>query len=90
MALSALGFKIQSDKTILKNCWNALRQNKEHEKFMIVTGKLEVDTIPALESVKMEVHNMRVKKQLVEKTRSTSLFVKCFGKLLAQYFNRWK
>ena len=55
MALSALGFQIQSDKSIMKQCFYAMRQNKEEEKLIYLCDKLSVDTEPALMSLNKDL-----------------------------------
>ena len=58
MAISALGFQVQSDKNILKMCWSALRQNKENEKLIFMNDKLHAETQPALESLTRDIGQM--------------------------------
>ena len=55
MAISALGFQVQSDKNILKMCWSALRQNKENEKLIFMNDKLYAETQPALVSLTRDI-----------------------------------
>ena len=55
MAISALGFQVQSDKNILKMCWSALRQNKENEKLIFMNDKLYAETQPALMSLTRDI-----------------------------------
>ena len=62
MALSALGFQIQSDKNILSQCWAALRQNKESEKLIFLTDKLVGDTDPALMTLNKDIKEIEGKK----------------------------
>ena len=58
MAISALGFQVQSDKNILKMCWSALRQNKENEKLIFMNDKLYAETQPAIETVTRNIGQM--------------------------------
>lgn len=44
MALSALGFQIQADRNILKQCFAAMRLNKEEEKLIYIRDKLTMET----------------------------------------------
>ena len=64
MALSALGFQLQSDKSIMKSCWAALRQNKENEKLTFLTDKLSNEVEPGLMSVNKDLKAIGDKKTL--------------------------
>ena len=55
MALSALGFEIQSKRSILKQCWDALRQNKEQEKYQYIHDRLNSETTPACEMLRSNI-----------------------------------
>ena len=90
MALSALGFQIQSDKNILSQCWAALRQNKESEKLIFLTDKLVGDTDPALMTLNKDIKEIEGKKTAQAQKRATNVFVTVFGRLLSQYFQMWK
>ena len=55
MALSALGFQLQSKKSILKQCYDALRQNKEQEKYTYVYDRLNVQEGPTCENLRSSI-----------------------------------
>ena len=53
--MSVLGFKKDCNKSMLKTCFDALKHNKEEEKFMLMSEALEGDCLPAIESVSKDI-----------------------------------
>ena len=49
--MTVLGFKKDCNRTLLKQCFDALRISKEEEKFILMTEALEGDCQPAIESL---------------------------------------
>ena len=50
-SMTVLGFKKDCNRTLLKQCFDALRISKEEEKFILMTEALEGDCAPAIESL---------------------------------------
>ena len=90
MTLSALGFQRQADKNIVRQCFASLRQNKEEEKLTYVSDKLNCDTFPQMQIVKADLIKIDKNGQLASKKRATTAFMTLFGRLLSQYFQKWK
>ena len=53
--MSVLTFKKDCNSWLLKRCWDALRQNKEEEKFMLMEQALEGDCQPAIEELNKKI-----------------------------------
>ena len=49
--MTVLGFKKECNSSMLKMCFDALRQSKEDEKFMLMSEALEGDCQPAIQSL---------------------------------------
>ena len=90
MALSALGFQIQADRSILKQCFDALGISKEQEKFVLMTEALEGDCAPAIESLNKQIE---VKTQVAVrsgKKRGLEAIKGMIYRQVAEYFHKWK
>ena len=64
-------------------CWSALRQNKESEKLIYLTDKLNEETQPALQSLTKEIGQIEKKTMVQSQKRATSAFVTVFGRLIS-------
>ena len=53
--MTVLGFKKECNASMLKMCFDALKQSKEEEKFMLMSEALEGDSQPAIESLNKDV-----------------------------------
>ena len=53
--MMVLGFKKESNKSLLKTCFDALRMAKEEEKMMLMQECLEGDCAPAIESLNKSI-----------------------------------
>ena len=53
--MTMLAFKKDCNSWLLKRCFDALRQNKEEEKFMLMEQALEGDCQPAIEEMSKQV-----------------------------------
>ena len=90
MTLSALGFEIQVNRSLLKQCFDALRQNKEEEKYEFVRDKLGHAIEPECEDLRNKINQINAKDDANMRQRATKAFITLFGKQLSQAFYRWK
>ena len=58
MAISALNFKKSSNDSILKQCFDAIRQSKEDDKLDRMHAYLHDDTRPVIDLLTFQVHGM--------------------------------
>ena len=88
--VSTLRFKKQQNTNILKQCFDALRQNKEEEKFVIMEEALNNDCMPAMESLSKEIEVKE--KQAVQsgRVKSCKTMEKTLKVWLRSYFRHWK
>ena len=54
-SLTVLRFKKDCNKTLIKTCFDALRQSKEEEKFLLMSEALEGDCMPGLEELNKDI-----------------------------------
>ena len=58
--MSVLNFKKDCNSWLLKRCFDALRQNKEEEKFILMEQALEGDCQPAIEELNKKIEKKTV------------------------------
>lgn len=56
--MTVLGFKKDCNKSMLKTCFDALKHNKEEEKFILMSEALEGDCLPAIESTSKSIEKV--------------------------------
>ena len=49
--MTVLGYKKDCNRSLLKTCFDAMRNSKEEEKLFLMQECLEGDTAPAIESL---------------------------------------
>ena len=54
-SLTVLGFKKDCNKTLIKTCFDALRQSKQDEKFLLMSEALEGDCMPGIEELNKDI-----------------------------------
>ena len=88
--LQALKFSKSLDSNLLKECFNALRQNKEHEKFMAVDFELnEVERPRRAEELK--VMNAKTNERADKSSnKAAEIFGRLANKNIYQYFDKWR
>ena len=88
--MQVLTFKKDCNRSLLKSCFDALRNGKEEVKLMMVTEALEGEVTPAIESLSKE--NVMKEKQAVRSGRKSGVeAVKAMiYRRVAGYFFQWK
>jgi len=54
-SLTVLRFKKDCNRTLIKTCFDALRQSKEEEKFLLMSEALEGDCMPGIEELNKDI-----------------------------------
>ena len=75
LALGAFGIKKVSDRSIVKQCFDALRLNKEQEVYTMMRTKLHEDTGPGITKLKSEIDR-------AEKKGDLSMRMRCMQALM--------
>ena len=70
----------------MRQCFYALRQNKEVEKLEYVTARLTGEEQPLIKSLKADLQEKHELADLSEKTRATQAMLTLFGRRLSRYF----
>jgi len=53
--MTVLGFKKDCNRSLLKICFDALRQSKEEEKFILMSEALESDCMPGIDTISKDI-----------------------------------
>ena len=88
--MTVLGFKKECNASMLKMCFDALKQSKEEEKFMLMSEALEGDCQPAIESLNKDVERKTQVAVRTGKKRGLECFKAMIYRQVAEYFNKWK
>lgn len=88
--ITVLGFKKDCNRSLLKTCFDALKQSKEEEKFELMTEMLEGDCMPAIESVSKHVEKTTQSAVRSGRNRGLDAIKGMIYRQVAEYFNKWK
>lgn len=88
--LVALHFKRNCDTSIIKQCFDALREHKEQEKFQKVSDILNDEELPMIEQLQNQNEDFEVQRKFKEKTKACEAVKKMMSKQLFGYFLHWK
>lgn len=88
--LVALHFKRNCDTSIIKQCFDALREHKEQEKFQKVNDILNDEELPMIEQLQNQNEDFEVQRKFKEKTKACEAVKKMMSKQLFGYFLHWK
>ena len=88
--MSVLGFKRDCNRSLLKLCFDALRQSKEEEKFVLMSEALEADCLPAIESINKDVEVRTQTAVRSGRKRGLDAIKGMIYRQVAEYFNKWK
>lgn len=88
--MSVLGFKKECNQSLLKLCFDALRQSKEEEKFMLMSEALEGDCAPAIEALNKEVAAKTSQAVRSGRNRGMHTIKNMIYRQVAEYFQKWK
>ena len=88
--MMVLGFKRDCNRSLLKLCFDALRQSKEEEKFVLMSEALEGDCMPAIECVNKEIEVKTQQAVRSGRNRGLDAIKGMIYRQVAEYFNKWK
>lgn len=88
--LAVLGFKKDCNRSLLKTCFDALKQSKEEEKFTLMTEALEQDCLPAIESVSKHMEKKTQEAVRSGRKKGLGAIKGMIYRQVAEYFNKWK
>ena len=88
--MTVLGFKKDCNHSLMKMCFDALRQSKEEEKFMLMSEALEGDCTPAIESLNKQIEVKTQQAVRSGKKRGCDAIKNMIYRQIAEYFNKWK
>ena len=88
--MSVLNFKKDCNSWLLKRCFDALRQNKEEEKFMLMESALEGDCQPAIEEMNKQIEAKTKVAVRSGKSRGLTCAKNHINAYMASYFFHWK
>lgn len=88
--LLALQFKSQIDTSLVKVCFDAMRQHKEQEKFLRTHQILTEQELPAIQSLSNETEDITAQSKFKAKKHVCEQVKSMLSKSLFMYFNRWK
>ena len=89
-SMTVLGFKKDCNRTLLKQCFDALRISKEEEKFILMTEALEGDCAPAIESLNKSIERKTQEAVRSGRKRGVDSIKNMIYRQVAEYFNKWK
>lgn len=78
--LVALHFKRNCDTSIIKQCFDALREHKEQEKFQKVSDILNDEELPMIEQLQNQNEDFEVQRKFKEKTKACEAVKKMMSK----------
>jgi hypothetical protein len=84
--VAALQFKKQCDTSIIKSCFDALKQHKEQEKFAKVHHILNEEELPMIEQLTNHNDDFEVQRKFKAKTQACECVKKMMAKQLYGYF----
>lgn len=89
-SMQVLGFKKDCNRSLLKQCFDALRQSKEEEKFMLMEEALESDCKPAIQSLNKQIEVKTQQAVRSGRKRGLEAVKNMIYRQVAEYFNKWK
>ena len=78
------------EDSLIRECFNAIKFNKEREKCQLVTSELKGNTEVAIESTGREVRKLRDASTRSLKKRKTQAICNGFAVFVRQYFKKWR
>lgn len=83
-------FRKQCNTGLLKMVFDALRHNKEEEKFTLMTTALEDETNPVIESLNKEIEVKETVEMRTGQTRAINAMQKQLRARIGSYFLKWR
>jgi len=88
--MTVLGFKKECNRSLMKLCFDALRQSKEEEKFMLMSEALEGDCAPAIEMINKELEVKTQQAVRSGRNRGLNAIKSMIYRQVGSYFFKWK
>ena len=77
-------------ESLIRECFNALKYNKEKEKCQLVTSELKDNTEVAIHATGREVRKLRDSSTRSLKERKVKAVCNGFAVFVRQYFKKWR
>lgn len=87
---AVLTFKKDCNSWLLKRCFDALRQHKEEEKFILMEQALEGDCQPAIDEMNRQIEQKTNTAVRSGKSRGLTCATNNINAYMASYFFHWK
>ena len=83
-------FRRQCNISLLKSCFDALRNEKETEKHMLMMQALDSETLPVIENLNQQITDKLNAEDRTMKTRALTVMQKMLRVYIGSYFYKWQ